>query len=46
MRGSFGNNPTQEITFGGFPMTLIGNTVEVGDWASEFKAIKKRFVGV
>lgn len=40
MRGSFRNNPTQEITFGGAPMTLIGNTVEVGDWAPEFKAVK------
>lgn len=40
MRGSFGNNPTQEITFGGTPMTIIGNTVEAGDWAPDFKAIK------
>ncbi|NLY08936.1 MAG: thiol peroxidase [Tissierellia bacterium] len=40
MRGSFGNNPTQKITFGGAPMTIVGNTVEAGDWAPEFRAIK------
>ena len=40
MKGSFGNKPSQAITFAGTPLHTIGNSVEAGDWAPAFKAIK------